>query len=371
MTRALQPLVTQPKAADPTSIEKDLAALWRAAGSQAGQPVTRACAMTLLVYTEAEKASDEISELIPRLALQNPCRSVVVTLSRDVPDSEMKAWITAHCHLPSGGDRQVCSEQISIRAGDTAIEYLDKVVLPLTVAGLPVYLWWRPPEFRLSFPLKSILSKTDRLLIDSGRFPEPAKDLHNFVRAFGDFNGSLAVSDLNWLRISRWRELIAQRFDAGEWRRILTSITELRIEYGCKANRSGVCAEALLLIGWFASRLQWQLESKRADTYRFKRPGPYPGEVKVELSSSSGSGGLLSLFLAAKGPPAGQLSLHSDGSGCVETHAEFEGQPAFGRRVRLPQPDEIDLLNEELKFPMRDPVYEGALAVAALMAAQI
>ena len=53
--------------------------------------------------------------------------------------------------------------------------------------------------------------------------------------------------------------------------------------------------------------------------------------------------------------------------GIVRTRAEMPGRRPLERTARLVVMGEVELVNEELKFPDRDRVYEEALSLIAQM----
>ena len=72
--------------------------------------------------------------------------------------------------------------------------------------------------------------------------------------------------------------------------------------------------------------------------------------------------------LGSEGPSAAKFSFRRGPDGkVVKTSAEVPGLPPAGRSVRLEVLDEAELLNEELKFGVRDRRYEQALSMVARM----
>jgi glucose-6-phosphate dehydrogenase assembly protein OpcA len=185
------------------------------------------------------------------------------------------------------------------------------------------------------------------------------------------------LTDLNWSRITPWRELIAQCFDSPDRRPYLDRLSEVRIEYEQDSARLVTQrAQALLLTGWLASRLGWEfLMSERREeaqprTFYFKSAG---GRVKVERNLKrvdNACGVCFTMELRSEGPSAARFSFSrgSDGK-VVKTSAEVPGSLPIGRSVRLEVLNEVEILNEELKLGVRDRGYEEALSVVARMIA--
>ncbi len=364
---------------DVATLEDDLSELWRAAAEDPGteHPVMRASVLTLLAFVESEDEGRETFNLISRVIAQNPCRAILMVAEPKERPEGLSAWISAQCHLPPSGARQVCCEQIYVRARGEAVNGLDNVVLPLIVPELPVYLWWRAGRFAPPSFLDQVFRVTHRVLVDSGRFEEPEVDLAALARQVEGFRnaGGMTFSDLNWARLTPCRELIAQNFDSDEARSCLQDLAEVTLEWqqdaGAEGSRS---AQALLLTAWLASRLEWRpagpitasaspgrvIEFRRGDrTIRVEwvvrgKAGKASTPFKVNLKTGSS--------------PSAHFSVsESMEEGIVRTRAELPGRAPLERTARLVVMGDVELVNEELKFPERDKVYEETLRLIAQM----
>ena len=163
----------EPRPANVAEIEAGLSAMWRnsAAESAGAESVaTRASALTLLVYVDCEQAAQEVSNLIAEVSRQNPCRAVLMVVDPKGSPPGLMASVSAHCHMDPEGEKQICSEQITLNArGETGPELIS-VVLPLTISGLPIYLWWRAGSFNGPAYFDQILRVTQHVIVDSARF---------------------------------------------------------------------------------------------------------------------------------------------------------------------------------------------------------
>jgi glucose-6-phosphate dehydrogenase assembly protein OpcA len=364
-------------------IEAGLAAMWRSAAEAAGPeaPITRASALTLLVYVDCPEAARDVSALIAEVTRQNPCRAVVMVVDPQGSPPGLMASVSAHCHLPVAGERQICSEQITLMArGETGPE-LASVVLPLTVSGLPIYLWWRAGHFTVPAYFDQILRVTQHVIVDSARFAAPGADLKALAQWLEKYSGRIRLSDLNWARTTPWREVVAQCFDSPDRRPYLESIREIRIEYEKESARlAAQRAQSLLLTAWLATRLGWEFhhaESRGENMPRafyFKSRGR---EIRVERElrkvEGGGSGVCFSFEIKADGPSPAEGARFSFSRGpdgkVVQTLAEVPGSSPLGRTVRIEVLDEVEILNEELMLAGRDRVYEEALALVAQLIA--
>jgi glucose-6-phosphate dehydrogenase assembly protein OpcA len=349
--------------------------MWRSAAEAAGaeSALMRASALTLLVYVESQEAGREVSNLIPEVTRQNPCRAIVMVMDPQGSPKELLATLSAHCDMPGDGERQICSEQITLHArGETGPE-LVSVVLPLTLSGLPIYLWWRAAHFTLPAYFDQILRVTQHVIVDSARFAATRADLAALAAWLARYAGRIRLSDLNWARTTPWREVMAQCFDSPDRLPYLQRIREVRIEYEMESERLATQrAQSLLLTAWLATRLGWEFhyaESRGPGMPRalyFQSSGR---DIKVERVlrkvAGGGSGVCFSFTIAADGARFA-FSRGPDGK-VVHTIAEVPGAPPIVGTVRIAVRDEVELLNDELMLAGRDRVYEETLALVARM----
>ena len=367
-------LSTEPKPVNIARLEAELAALWRPAAEAPAlqDAVTRSCSLTLLVYVDSEEAQREALDLIDGVTVENPCRVVVIMADPVARPAGLSAQLSARCHLPVAGAKEVCCEEITLMARGEAVGGLEQAVVPLMVPGLPVYLWWRagrfiPPEY-----LAPLLHSVDRVLVDSARFPEPETDLPRLLGELRRLPGGTSFTDLNWARLTPWRELIAQCFDSPEARPCLEALSDVRIEYEQASPRILFHrAQSLLLTGWLASRLAWQPVPERS------KAGPQgcsfafrSGQRSILVNTvprqfeGGGAGGCVSITLKAAGACLSTFSLQRGPEGKVaSTRRELPGYPVMERAVRLQAFDEVELLSAEIRFAGRDRVYEEALGM--------
>jgi glucose-6-phosphate dehydrogenase assembly protein OpcA len=347
-------------------LEAALSALWK---SLAEYGVTRACALTLLVYVENEEDGREVSNLISAVTQQHPCRAIVIVAEPEATPPALTASISAHCHLPGAGATQVCCEQIALLARGDTVKNLHNVVVPLTVSGLPVHLWWRADRFPLPQYFEQILRVANHLLLDSARLADPERVLQKFSAEICKLDDRLVVTDLNWARITPWRELIAQFFDSVETRPYLDYLSEVRMGYDpagpfIPARRGRL----LLVIGWLASRLNWEPVGHSGDAGSESRSFRFAsrrGAVEVTLAPlrNTDHGPAVTITLVAKSPSgAANFWLASAlGRKSIVTRLELPGRAPVERTVHLPVPEEVELVNEEVKVVGRDRVFEQAL----------
>jgi glucose-6-phosphate dehydrogenase assembly protein OpcA len=365
----------EPRAVAVGAIEQGLCALWRsaAAAPTVGPALTRACALTLLIYTEDEAELPEIGSRVAAVTAQNPCRAIVMVARPEAKPDGLRAWISAHCHLPVAGEKQVCCEQVSIVARGESVQDLDNVVVPLTVPGLPVFLWWRAGKFAPPAYFRHLLRVTNRVLVDSARFAAPELDLAALVQHADRLAPETTLADLNWTRLTPWRELMAQSFDGADRLTYLRDLNRVSIEFERASPRvAAQHAQALLLIGWLASRLAWTLEGRgvgETSSFRFRSPsGPVTAECVPREFDRAGAGVCFSIRLAAEGesPATFTFARRHDGKNVI-TRSEMPGQPAVESAANVEVWEESRLLNHEMMFSGHDGVFEAALGMVRRM----
>ncbi len=363
----------EPRPANVGEIEAGLSAMWRSAAeaTESKSAVTRASALTLLVYMDRPEEAREVSNLLSEVTRQNPCRSVLMVMDPQGSPAALMASISAHCHMGAEGGKTICSEQITLNARGETGPALISVVLPLTLSGLPIYLWWRAENFAMPAYFDQILRVTQHVIVDSARFAAVGPDLRTLAAWLERNSGRIRLTDLNWGRATPWREVIAQCFDSPDRRPYLSRIRGLRIEYEMESERlTAQRALGLLLTAWLATRLGWQF--RRAESQGENLPRTLffqsgAGEVKAERIlrkvDGGGSGVCFSFEIKADGARF-SFTRGPDGK-VVQTLAEVPGQAPIGQTVRIEAGEEIEILNNELMLSGHDRVYEEAMALVA------
>jgi glucose-6-phosphate dehydrogenase assembly protein OpcA len=134
----------------------------------------------------------------------------------------------------------------------------------------------------------------------------------------------------------------------------------------------------LLLIGWLASRLNWEPVGQRGDAgseNRSFRFASRQGVVEVGMAPGrfEDRGPAVTLSLVSKSPSGtatfGLASAVREES--IVTRFDLPGRAPVERVVHLAVPEEVELVNEELKVIGRDRIFEEALQVIARMTSAV
>ncbi len=362
-------LAGQARAVDVPAIEHELTQLWKAAAEDTlgGQPVVRACVLNLVAYAPSQAVARHIDEVVSQVSGRHPSRSIIMLAEPGGGASEVQASISAHCRIAPEGGKQVCSEQITLRASGAAVGELHGTVLPLLVPDLPVFLWWHDEPPLTSHLFRELLDPCDRLVVDSADLlPQSAERTLMCLQRLVEEDG-VAVTDLNWSRLSHWRELVAQLFDAPPGRRYLDRLNRVQVEMASPHGRQRHLTAGLLLAGWLVSRLGWVMEESRrspegATAFGFRSA---VGRVAVEFRPErvQPGDGLHSIRLEAPGSASFAVTRAADDHTCVTVMAETP-EGGHSHVVRMDLPSEATLLCEELDLQGRDTVFEEALAQA-------
>lgn len=255
---------------DVRAIQNELDKLWQQASSAPDNvdhpQVIRACSCNLILFTDRDDADVVDANLLDDVVLKNPCRAILA-ISHPDKTPRLEAWVTARCHFSPGSlTKQICSEQITVLSEGIGDSELLSVMESLVLGDLPVFLWWTIDDIS-GDRIGPYLSCARRLIVDSARAPYSLDYLRNLHGIVDSTDGEISVSDLNWRRLMGIRYAIAEEFE-----RLPLSLDRLQRIKTVKIKTCGQdlqeddCSiQALLLVGWLASRLGWSSPSLAKD----------------------------------------------------------------------------------------------------------
>ncbi len=350
------------------AIEKELASFWKSAGD-GNEAAMRACSCNLLAVVENREDAKAFPRVLAKLSEWHPNRSIVAYLDPGGQPAQaggMQAWISAQCFQPPTAGPQVCCEAITIAARGKAAADLPNTLLSLLVPDLPVYLYWR--SFKITD--KELIARMARfshlLIVDSHQSRQDAQNRFHLLQLLIDQPAGIAIRDLNWSRITAWRDLIAQFFDAAATRDYLQEITEVDITRNLSAPGS-IPSRTLLLTGWLASRLGWSLISaERSGDQWLSKWMSGNHEVRVRFTGTMAEPdqppGISSVTLRTGSKAEFSVTIEQ-GSPLLTATASIEGCRLMHS---VPQEllDEASLLIRELSQTGEDLVFKEALAEA-------
>ncbi|MDQ2922002.1 MAG: glucose-6-phosphate dehydrogenase assembly protein OpcA [Acidobacteriota bacterium] len=375
-TQASEISLSLSKGVDVNKIEKELASMWSgvseggAASSNAG--VTRACALNLIVYTTPWDDRSRLEDLLDQVNEQHPGRTLILVAYRDTATSRLEGYVSMRCRRLGGTGKQICGEQVSIEAGGLAVETAATAVAPLLVPDVPVYLWWKDIPHYEDKLFDRLAQMADRIVIDSAAFDHPYDDLLRLNKMISD-RSRMRVSDLNWGRLTSWRTLLASFWDVPAYRPLLDEIDSVAIKsFSPKDAPDEVAPKALLLAGWLASRLGWELVGKASHrTEGVAECELRAGDRSIALAfvqdkTAGRNEGMISTVTLSANNGAAKFSVakRTDGTK-LETEAQIGSERSVGRVLSYEIRSEAAQLSRELAFLSRDAIYEAAVAQVA------
>ncbi len=322
--------------------------------------------------TERLKYSPDLegSTIADAIAASNPCR-IIALCPTSGDDEGVTAQVSASCPVHKHGQSTlVCCEYITLRGTAAALERNAGMIAALAIGELPKFLWWKgtpDPEYGLFKRLKDL---SNSVIIDSSAFNDTEKEL---LQMYTLIEQGAAIADLNWRRLAPWQELTAEAFDPPERRAAIAEIDRVTIDYE-KGNQ----AQALMFLGWLASRLKWhpvsyEKEGGEYDIRRIKFTGPNQRTVEAELAGipttdvGEVAGDLISLRLGSTNQEADCCTaLCSETAGCMRMESGGGAQacriqevtPLFDQKTEY-------LLSQQLQRWGREVLFEESLAVTA------
>lgn len=312
-----------PKDVSIEEIEAELNEIWQNNhAADNGTIATRATSFTMVIYESEEKSDD--SAIAESLASSNPGR-IIALYPTDQEDEGVSAQVSAYCPIQKqGSNNLVCCEYIHLTGTPDALERIGGMVSALMLSDLPRFLWWKAKPQPKSDLFQRLADNSDTVIIDSSTFEQTEAELECVGQLLSE---GIVFADLNWRRLSAWQELTAEAFDPPERRSALTEVDQVTIDY-----EQGNPAQALMFLGWLASRLKWdpisyEYEGGDYDIRRVKLQNEEQKEIVAELAgipTEAGDipGDLISIRLSSTNLEADCCTvLCSETTGCMRMEA--------------------------------------------------
>jgi glucose-6-phosphate dehydrogenase assembly protein OpcA len=324
--------------------------------------LVRASVSNLVVVCRDRTSGRQALAAVERLGQRAPSRCVVLIAEPPSGREEVHTWARVVQRHPDVGP-EVFWDEVVVQT-TVPPQHLVAVVLPLLLPELPVFTWWTgtPPFGGEVFA--ELTEVSNRLIVDSAAFDDPAAGLVRLARAATAL--SPALSDCVWGRLMPWRQMLAAPFDGPPLRGAHHRIRSVEVE-------AVEPTAGLELVGWFASRLGWQLDQVRlaadpvSDTWlaRWSTPG---GSCETRVTTSLGAGTLTKAALEVDSDD-GPASVRVEAPpGHLLATVTVPGLHRTRRRVGLPSAADPIGLTGELQLFGRDRIFEAALLAAARLA---
>jgi len=223
--------------AQPEQILKGLGKLWTQLGEEEkghGKPtVLRACAMTLIVATDEADGGYTASQTISELMKNHPSRGIVLVVS-EAAEHDLEARVLAQCWKPFGKAQQICCEEIEITAKPSSWPNVGPTLVGLVAADLPVIFWCRhnaalrrDARAAQKEGLAAIVGLSHKVIFDSRDMPP-----HDALALIESWQKQhRVVADLDWTRLTPWREPISHLFENEKRENSFAHFNEIEIEY--------------------------------------------------------------------------------------------------------------------------------------------
>ncbi len=191
---------------------------------------------------------------------------------------------------------------------------------------------------------------SNRVWVDSSKFKDPIRSLARLAAFWENRYPHTILGDLNWIRLRRWRSLIAELFD-GEWSRYLAHIRQVTIEYGEESTPT----RSFFLACWIACQLGWKYKGPRLPDFPTEldfenaqgrsrsllKPIPAPDEKRDRIFAVG--------ILTDGNEPGIFTVIRDQDPHCVMARSEVGHKLAFSRTVTFEHLHSNELLDVGLK----------------------
>ncbi|MBV9158084.1 MAG: glucose-6-phosphate dehydrogenase assembly protein OpcA [Acidobacteriaceae bacterium] len=324
--------------AQPEQILKGLGKLWTSLGQEEkhqGRPtVLRACAMTLIAATDEEDSGFSASQTISELMREHPSRGIVLAVSQQA-ERGVEARILAQCWKPFGKAQQICCEQIEITSRPENWPNIGPILIGLTAADLPVVLWCRhkaalSPSATADQKagLLAVMNLATKIIIDT-----KGEDATQAIELLAKWRAERRlVADLEWTRLTRWRQPIAQIFDNPSTDSSFSKFGSIEVSY----TDEKPCPSVFYIAGWLSAPYGAKVAFKKVEGYG-------PGLHGITLRS-----------------PSETIEFERTSCDCMSLRST-KGRE---RKYNFNDSTLYTLMNEELSVLGPDPAFNAAFARA-------
>ena len=320
---------------DPERIEPELLKIWEGLGKA---NKTRASLFNLIVFNQLSPRTDYFRNIVQKVVEKFPCRTLFISQDPDTKQNYLKTAISVV--FPNAEDKSIACDQIDIGVAGNDIAKVPFLILPHLLPDLPIYVLWTEDPSKQHALFTPLTRLATRIIFDS----ESADNLFNFSKTILALHKetSVDIGDLNWARTQGWRDLISFSFTD------LKAINALQFVYNARENVffCHLKIQAMYLLAWLSSRLQWTLEKADKNLQFSLRAGTQ--KIAASIASTTweklGSGTVISVqietsagktFLAARIPERYhyvQILLASQES-CELPYQYLLGQTATGQSL--------------------------------------
>jgi glucose-6-phosphate dehydrogenase assembly protein OpcA len=337
----------------PDAIEAALRGLVNQRHSENGGLVP-ARALNMVTFVES-RYGGEIANRLESVGRYHASRLVVLSYDPQRTSLDARAVVSSDGD-PSDGEFGLLRETVTVEIGERHLDDLVTIVDPLVVTDLATLLWspHGHPE-----AVDELLELAQAVLVDSLDDP-------SWREAIGracELRGRAYVVDLAWLRSTPWRERVAAAFDSRSMRAELHDIDNVSVRHHPDST-----VAAMLLVGWLASRLGWEVSPLRAlggTLTGTAQAGKQTVSVKLEQAPEQDVRGLESVAIATA--TGRRLGLRR-GTGGLRARSRDANRREHEWTILGASRGETGILGEGIRQSLlRDPTYGPALDAAETM----
>ncbi|MCX7712962.1 MAG: glucose-6-phosphate dehydrogenase assembly protein OpcA [Chthoniobacterales bacterium] len=310
---------------EPSQIEISLNRMWEGEGENRA----KACLLNLVAFTENLDLLDKYVNLFNKVQTEFACRAILAIAQRNSQQDQIRAWISANCHIENNfgseeAHRQICSEQIILHFEGETVDGWENFVFAHLDSDLPLVLLWLE-----DFPHElnpNLWRYVDRLVFDSSKWTQPGASFFSLgpiinsrlQDLYGCMRRRTHLCDLNWTRLLPYRFAFASLFDSEAAQAEIPSFRYLEIHHSPQHSLA-----AKLFAGWIALRIQCQ---------------PHPDSNWKALVTRSGRE-LQLVFVEKDGPILSSCELVSESASFRLTKKDKDGHfelCAKGSEILIP-----------------------------------
>lgn len=352
-TQPLPDAVWSAQRTTPDAIEAALRGLVNQRHSENGGLVP-ARALNMITFVESSY-SGEIANRLAAVGRYHASRLVMLSYEPKRTTIDARVVVSSESE-PGDNELGLLRETVTVEIGERHLDDLVTIVDPLVVTDLATLLWspHGHPE-----AVDELLELSQAILVDS--LDDPS--WRDAIGRACELRGRAYVVDLAWLRSTPWRERVAAAFDSKEMRSELHNIDTVSVRHHPDST-----VAALLLVGWLASRLGWEVSPLRSGGDALTGVAQAPKQqvkVRLERASELEIRGLDCVAIATA--TGRRLSLRR-GTGGLRARSRDSGQREHEWTILGASRGESGILGEGIRQSLlRDPTYGPALEAAETM----
>ena len=341
------------------AVEREVSRLWEEEVSRS--PAARVELLTFVALVSEAALFDRAQAAVAAVARAHPCRTIVVNWA---PGAERAIVADVSLHrTPSGA---ACGDALVVESTGDARDWLPENIVRLALPDLPMCIWWVGdlPDYDRLFD--RMLADADFLIVNSDEMD--LRDLEKLSTILLRSRGRCALSDLTWVRVRPWLELVARFFDDVDARRYLPSLERITIEFCPRDGSADVASpQAALLLGWFVQAGSLRKEAvdwSRGEGWAQVKLGRVTARFERRAREGVVPGALLRVAIECQGASF-EVQRQEEDADVLRWSREMPDCGTAPQTLRVATRDEKTLLVRSLELPRHDALFEASLHAAS------